>query len=188
MYAYPYSPAVITLFKGVVYETNEDTWKQVINYETDIKKYFDVIGLNLYIDKTEGYAFLRQNEPDDEEAQNNLRLIERRQLSYPVTLLCVLLRKRLLEADVAGGDTRVVLEKDQIRDMLKIFLPETSNEAKTSDKIDEYINKVVDYGFLRKIKNEQNQYEINRILKAKISADTLQDIEQVLREYANSLN
>ena len=72
--------------------------------------------------------------------------------------------------------------------MLKIFLPETSNEAKTIDKIDEHINKVVEYGFLRKLKNDKNQYEINRIIKAKISADTLQHIEQVLKEYANSIN
>ena len=75
-------------------------------------------------------------ESEDEEQQNPLpRLIEKRQLSYPVTLLCVLLRKALLEADASGGDTRVILEKEKIRDMLKIFLPETSNEAKTSDKI-----------------------------------------------------
>jgi hypothetical protein len=147
------------------------------------------MNLEVFIDASEGYAFLRQIENEDEEQQNNLpRLIEKRQLSYPVTLLCVLLRKTLLEIDATGGDTRVILEKEKIRDMLKIFLPDSSNEAKTSDKIDDHINKVVEYGFLRKLKNNQNQYEINRILKAKISADTLHHIEQVLKEYANSIN
>lgn len=188
-YPYPYSPAVITLLKGVVYDTNESIWKLVVNFQEDIKKYLAVIGLELYVDATEGYAFVKQTETEeDEENTGNLKLVERRQLSYPVTLLCVLLRKRLLEADATGGETRVILNKDEIRDMLKIFLPETSNEAKAFDKIDEYINKVVEYGFLRKLKNNQNQYEINRIIKAKISADTLQQIEQGLKEYANSIS
>jgi hypothetical protein len=116
-----------------------------------------------------------------------MRLIDKRPLSYPVTILCVLLRRLLLEADASGGDTRILVEKDKIRDLLKTFLPDTSNEAKSSDKIDEYINKVVDYGFLKKIK-DTNQYEINRIIKAKISADLLQQVEQELREYAKSFN
>jgi hypothetical protein len=188
MNSYPYSQAIISLLKGVVYDTSEETWKELIKYETDIKKYFEVMNLNLFIDTSEGYAFLRQTESEDEEQVNIPRLIEKRQLSYPVTLLLVLLRKALLEIDATGGDTRVILEKEKIRDMLKLFLPENSNEARTMDKIDEHINKVVEYGFLRKLKNDQNQYEINRIIKARISADTLQDIEKVLKEYANSIN
>jgi hypothetical protein len=188
MNSYPYSQTVISLLKGIVYDTSHDIWKELLKYENEIKNYFEIMNLNVFIDTSEGYAFLRQNEPEDEDNPGNLpRLIDQRQLSYPVTLLLVLLRKTLLEVDATGGETRVILEKEKIRDMFKIFLPETSNEAKTTDKIDEHINKVVEYGFLRKLKN-QNQFEINRVLKAKISADTLQYIEEVLKKYANSIN
>lgn len=181
----PYSPVIISLFKGVVYRSNADNWKQLIEYELDIKKYFEVINIDVFVDDKEGFAFLKQKDNEDED-QNLPRLIEKRQLSYPVTLLCVLLRKKLIEADSTGSDVRVVMSKDKIKDMLKVFLPDISNEAKIMDRMNEYINKVVEYGFLRKLKNSDDEYEINRIITAQITADKLQQIEESLKEYARS--
>ena len=125
----------------------------------------------------------------EEEEENYPRLIEKRPISYPVTLLCVLLRKRLLEADAAGGETRVILNRDQIIDMLKIFLPESTNETRIIANIDSYINKVIDYGFLRQMKSSEDQdvYEINRVLIARIRADELQYLEGKLKEHARSI-
>ena len=40
----------------------------------------------------------------DEDGSALPRLVPRRQLSYPVSLLLALLRKRLAEADAAGGE------------------------------------------------------------------------------------
>ncbi len=161
----------------------QDNWKQLIEYEIDIKKYFDVINIDVFVDDKEGFAFLKQKENDDDD-QNLPKLIEKRQLSYPVTLLCVLLRKKLIEADSTGSDVRVVMNKDKIKDMLKLFLPDISNEAKIMDRMNEYINKVVEYGFLRKLKNSDDEYEINRIITAQITADKLQQIEESLKGYA----
>lgn len=161
--------------------------KDLLNYENDVKKYFEVIGLSLYVDKTEGFAFLRQIEQQEDEQGNYLRLIEKRQLSYPVTILLVMLRKCLLEADSSSGETRIILGKEKIREMLKMFFPETTNEVRWY-KIDECINRVVEFGFLRKLKTNPNQYEINRIIKAKISAEVLQGIEQELISYARAFN
>lgn len=179
----PYSAVIISLFKGVVYRSNQDNWKQLIEYETDIKKYFDVINIDVFVDDKEGFAFLKQKDLEDED-QNLPKLIEKRQLSYPVTLLCVLLRKKLIEADSTGSDVRVVMSKEKIKDMLKVFLPDISNEARIMDRMNEYINKVVEYGFLRKLKNSDDEYEINRIITAQITADKLQQIEESLKEYA----
>jgi hypothetical protein len=181
---YPYSDALISLLKGVVYDTNENIWKKIINYENDIKNYFKALKLDLYLDKSEGYAFLKQSELNDDEKE--LRLIDKKQLSYPVTVLCVILRKILLEADLSGTNTKVIVEKEKIKEVLKIFLPDSYNEVKFYDKIDEYINKVIDYGFLKKLK-EPGKYEINRIVKAKISADVLSNIEKELIEYAGNI-
>lgn len=181
----PYSPVIINMLKGVVYKTDEQNWKLLNEYRDDIKKYFDAIGLYILIDDSEGYAFLRQREYGEDEKYIP-KLIDKRQMSYPVTLLCVLLRKRLLESDITGGETRIIITKDKIKDMMKIFLPGGSNEAKVLDKVNEHINKVVEYGFLRKLKNDQEEYEINRILSAYITADKLQQIEHDLREYAGS--
>ena len=185
----PFAPVIISLFKGVLTSAKTETWKLLVQYETDIKKYFSIVGLEVYIDHVEKFAFLKEKDLFEEEEENYPRLIEKRPISYHVTLLCVLLRKRLLEADAAGGETRVILNREQIIDMLKIFSPESTNETRIIAKIDSYINKVVDYGFLRQLKSSEDQdvYEINRVLIARIRADELQYIEGKLKEHARSI-
>lgn len=186
----PYAPVIIYLLKGVLYAENSDAWNLLLNYEVDIRKHFEAFGISIFVDHAEGYAFLQQKElQQEEEGQEELNfqlpsLIEKRPLSYPITLLCVLLRKKLLEEDAKGGETRVVLSREEMVEMIRIFLPEHSNEAKIIDSIDGYINRVIGYGFLRKLKNEEGKFEINRIIKAKITADVLNDIERKLKEYA----
>ena len=185
----PFAPVIISLFKGVLTGAKTETWKLLVQYETDIKKYFSIVGLEVYIDHVEKFAFLKEKDLFEEEEENYPRLIEKRPVSYPVTLLCVLLRKRLLEADAAGGETRVILNRDQIIHMLKIFLPESTNETRIITNIDSYINKVLDYGFLRRLKSSEDQdvYEINRVLIARVRADELQYIEGKLKEHARSI-
>jgi hypothetical protein len=183
----PFAPVIINLLKGVLYEDNSQAWNLLIQYEPEVKKHFEGIGIDVYVDEAEGYAFLKQQELNPEENDGELALpalIERRQLSYPITLLCVLLRKRLLEEDASGGNMKVVLSKEEIVDMIRVFLPEHSNEAKIIDSIDTYINRIISYGFLRKLKNEEGKFEVKRIIKAKITADILQNIEQKLKDYA----
>lgn len=131
---------------------------------------------------------MKQKQFDEGQEINLPNLIEKRQLSYPVTLLCVLLVEKLVEFDVTGGDsTRLIVDKEELKEMLRIFLPERTNEAKLFDNIDAHINKLVDYGFLRKLNNAESKYEVKRILKAKIPADTLQEIKNRLEEYAKSI-
>ena len=77
------------------------------------------------------------------------RLVPRRSLSFQVSLLLALLRKKLAEFDAQSGDTRLMLTRAQIAEMVRVFLPATSNEARLLDQIDTHINKVVDLGFLR---------------------------------------
>ncbi len=76
------------------------------------------------------------------------------------------------------------LSKEQIKDLILTFLPEKSNEARLIDNIDSYINKLIDYHFLRKLSNQSLEYEVKRILKARITVDTLQEIKKKLYEYA----
>ena len=66
--------------------------------------------------------------------------------------LLALLRKKLAEFDAGGGDTRLVLSRDEIVELVRVFLPDSSNEARLIDQIETHINKVVDLGFLRRLK------------------------------------
>ncbi len=183
----PYSPAVIRLLQGVVYEEDKKTWDLVVAYQSDIRQYLQVMGLMLELYESDGYAFVRQRtaEADDEEALPVL--VRRMPLSYPVTLLCVLLRERLLEFDAQGGDSsRLIVSREQIVEMIRAFLPEKSNEARVVDSIDATINKLVDYNFLRKLVNRSGEYEVMRILKARITVTELQEIKQKLYDYTLS--
>jgi hypothetical protein len=183
----PYAPAIIRLLQGVVYNDDRALWDNLINYQVKIKEYFGMIGLEVYILESEGFAFLRQKQFAEETDDGNKiilpELIRKQPLSYSVSLLCVLLLERLIEFDVAGGDsTRLILNKDEIRNMMMIFLSEKTNEAKVIDKLDADINKLVDYGFLKKLND--GEYEVRRILKAKVPIDKLLEIRQKLESYA----
>jgi uncharacterized protein DUF4194 len=180
------SQAVTQLMKGVVYrDTHEKGWRHLLALQPQVKDFVAVLGLVVVIDEAEGYAFLRQRPADDPDEANPLpRLIPRRSLSFHVSLLLALLRKKLAEFDAHGGDSRLMLSREQITEMIRVFLPPTSNEARLTDQIDAHINKAVEYGFLRQAKNTEQVYEVRRILKAFVDGQWLADFDEKLAEYA----
>lgn len=179
-----HSLPIIYLFKGVLYNTNETVWKSLIQYQNDIKNYFSVVGIDLIINQSEGFAFLKQREIVEETTIHFPKLIEKRQLSYPVSLLCILLRKKLLDFDNTGEESRLILSKEQIVELILSFLPDnTSNEKKVIDKIDAHIKRLIELGFLRELKNEQERYEVSRILIAYLPVEELQNVLNKLNDY-----
>lgn len=110
------SALVIPLLKGVIYQENDaGLWHALLQLQTRVRDYVAVLGLDLTLDEAEGYAFLRARlESDDEAAPKLPRLIARRPLSFSVSLLLALLRKKLMEFDASGSDTRLVLSRDEI--------------------------------------------------------------------------
>jgi hypothetical protein len=182
------SSAVIPLMKGAVYRDIHDrAWKHLLHLQPQVRDYVAVMGLQVIIDEAEGYAFLRQRPADPDDNDPPPRLIPRHALSFHVSLLLALLRKKLAEFDAQGGDTRLVLTRAQITEMIRVFLPGTSNEARLMDKIDEHIGKVERLGFLRPVKNAEQSYEVRRILKAFIDGQWLADLDTRLAEYSGLL-
>ncbi len=184
------SPLLIGLFKGVLYREDDlPGWQKLIEQQVAVRDYIHILGLELILDEAEGYAYLRQQQDEGEDGKTGIpRLIPRRQLSYPVSLLLALLRKRLAEFDASSGDARLILSRDQLVELLRLFLPEGSNEARLIDRIDSHIAKVVELGFLRKLRGQQEPlYEVRRILKAFIDAQWLNEFDLRLAEYAAQL-
>lgn len=185
----PYALAVIKLLQGVVYNDDKATWDCLIQYQRDIKQHFSGIGIEVFIQENEGFAFLKQKETEPGTEEYLPHIIEKRQLSYPVTLLTVLLFEKLVEFDMKSGDSsRLILDREEIKDSLRIFLPEGSNEADLIDKVDKHISKLVEIGFLRQLTTSPNKFEVRRILKAKVDADRLQEIKEKLREHAKLIS
>ena len=172
---------VIHLMKGVLYrDTNPAVWQQLQDLHARVIDYVSVIGLDLVLDEAEGYAFLRQVN-DEEHALP--KLIARRPLSFPVSLLCVLLRKKMVEQDAGGGESRLILSREQIVEMMRVFLPDRANEARLFDQIDTHINKATEFGFLKKLNSNPPAWEVRRIIKALVDADWLADFNEKLKVY-----
>ena len=178
------SAVLISLLKGVVYQDqHQKIWQDLVTLQGAVSDYVAVLGLELCIDEAEGFAYLKQQEGVEEaEGEEIPRLVARRALSYPVSLLCILLRKKLLEAD-AEGETRVILERKQIVDMLTVFLPARANEARIVEQVDAHISRLVEFGFLRKMRGEAGLFEVRRILKAFVDADWVADFKDKLESY-----
>jgi len=184
----PYALAVIKLFQGVVNNDDKAAWNCLIQYQLEIKQFFSGIGIEVFIQENEGFAFLRQRVRDSDQDDALPSLLRKDQLTYPVTLLSVLLYEKLVEFDMKGGDsTRLIIDREEIKDTVRIFLPEASNEANLIDKVDKNINKLVEIGFLRPLSTSPNKFEVRRILKAKIPAESLLEIKERLREHAKLL-
>jgi hypothetical protein len=182
------SVAVTQLMKGAVYrETHDRAWNHLLQLQPQVRDHVAVLGLQVVIDEAEGYAFLRQRPGDEDEERQLPRLIPRRALSFHVSLLLALLRKKLAEFDAQGGETRLMLTRAQIAEMLRVFMPATSNEARLLDRIDEHIGKAEQLGFLREAKNGEQVYEVRRILKAFVDGQWLADLDAKLAEYATLL-
>jgi hypothetical protein len=179
----PFSRVIIALMKGVVYQESDPAlWQDLFTLQARARDYIKVLGLELMLDEAEGYAWLRTR-PMVEGATELPRLIPRRQLSFPVSLLLALLRKKLVEFDAGGGESRLILSRDEIVEMLHVFLPAGSNETRQVKQIDSYINRIVDSGFLRRLRGSENQLEVRRILKAFVDAQWLSELDQRLEDY-----
>ena len=183
------SAVVVPLLKGVLYrEDDAGRWSALLQLQGAVRDYVAVLGLELSLDEAEGYAFLRARVPADEDGGEAIpRLVTRRPLSFPVSLLLALLRKKLAEFDASGADTRVVLTLDEVVEMLRVFLPPASNESRLVDQVDTHINKIAELGFVRRLRGRDDSLEVLRILKAFVDAQWLAEFDARLAAYRAQL-
>lgn len=183
---------LVSLLKGVLYRDDAaDLWNNLLHLQARVREHAGVLGLELTLDDAEGYAFLRSRpDAEDESGARTPRLMARRPLSFPVSLMLALLRKKLAEFDAGGDDTRLVLPRDEIVEMVRVFLPESSNEARVTDRIDGHLNRIVELGFLRRMKapGAEEAFEVRRILKAFVDAQWLAEFDAKLEEYRAALD
>ncbi|OIQ89884.1 hypothetical protein GALL_281920 [mine drainage metagenome] len=191
------SQLMVHLLKGVLYrDDDERLWASLLRLQARVREQSAVLLLDLVLDEAEGHAFLKSR-PDPDESEGvprQPRLVARRPLSYPVSLMLALLRKRMAEFDAGGGDTRLVLSRDEIAELMRVFLPDGTNEARLVDQVDATITKVVDLGFLHRLKpatgggQDRGHYEVRRILKAFVDAQWLADFDARLEVYRTALS
>jgi len=192
----------IRLLKGAIYRQKQaDLWTWLERDQYQIRQYFAEIGLSLLLDEAEGYAFLRQIDLEGEPSSvENLdqqqseqaavltlpRLINKRALPFAQSLLLVLLRKRLAEHDSEESSPRLIITRAEIHQWLQPYFDADNNELKQQREFNILINKIIELGFLRVLKNYPDEFEVQRIIKAFIHAEHIALQLDLLTAYANS--
>lgn len=141
---YDLSAVVVPLLKGVIYQEERPAmWDALLVLQARVRDYVAVLGLELALDEAEGYAFLRsQPESDDPATPRVPRLVARHRLSFPVSLLLALLRKKMAEFDAGGGDTRLILSLDDVVELIRVFMPAGSNETRLMDQVETHLQSI----------------------------------------------
>jgi hypothetical protein len=189
-----FAPLMLRLLQGAVYDTDKTQWRELEQQQVGIGQYLGRIGLELCLDQEQGLAYVRQPAPDEDDydaGQPTLpRLMRRHQLSYELTMLCVVLRHHLDQFDqTATDDTRrCYLTRAELRQQLELFARPTTHEAQTIKQLDANLKTAEKLGFLRpvladKTTGAEEQYEILRLIMALIPNEKLLEIRDHLRRY-----
>ena len=176
--------ATILLLKGLFYkEDNERAFYELLNNSYGvISDYFENIGLEVRVDEGDGYAYL-VNKVYEDEKDALPKLITQRELNYKTSLLCVLLRKKIADFEMQSDNERAIITKEDIVSSLVLFLDMKFNEVKLLREVDTTIKKVQELGFLKKIKTDDEAYEIKSSIKAFVDAFWLDEFDKKLQEY-----
>ncbi|HBE02576.1 MAG: hypothetical protein A2096_11890 [Spirochaetes bacterium GWF1_41_5] len=179
-----YSPVLVKLLGGPLYSEDRQSWELLITNRHFIEVFFSKLGIGLFIQEADGYAYLCQYS-DEELALEQYkipRLIRRMPLTYEVTLMLVLLRDRLQQFEISRTqEERLVMTRDELREMVTLFFREKADEVKMLGNIDAVIQKTADLGFLRLLSSKQkNLYEVMRIIKSRLPAEELEHIREKL--------
>ena len=183
----PYSKAIVFLLKKTD-EKSSSVWEDIINYQIEIQDYLSVIGLELIVKKDEGFAYVKQIVWKDDAALN---LVSRRRMGFEASIILVVLRQILEDYDNNPIETQSIdkiITNNEIKDEIRLFLPEKYDKAKLEKDLDTYIQRVADWGFLKEIKrnNDEVRYKIHRIIKEKVTLEDLDLFKKKLEEYANT--
>ena len=113
-------------------DTNPALWQGLLALQARVRDYVAMLGLELLLDEAEGYAYLRQKPSRGHQFEAPPRLVHRRALSYPVSLLLALLRKKLAGSMPRAATRALVLTSEQIVELVRACsgLPIPRTEAR----------------------------------------------------------
>lgn len=186
-----FAPLAIRLLKGVIYEEDARSWNELLKvHELPLRRYFAQIGLDLIVNRQEGFAYLRQA-PQEETEENPLpRLMTRRSLTVDQSILCVLLREHLEDFTINDGAGREpILTLRDIREMVELFFRERNTQQRFLKDVKKTVEDVRRLGFLEELNSgdaglndDEWRYRVKRILKAFIGPDELQQLAQQITQ------
>jgi hypothetical protein len=183
----PYTTVFIKLLKGPVEYLEKGAWELLLQYQAELTKFLRQLGLNLVLDKEDGYAYLEQVKLDEEE--NAIGWVRRIQLGYEESILLVLLRDMMAEFEVGEAATRELIKKRrEIKEYAELFFKENPSRVKFIRDLDRLIDRVEEMDFLEKVENndlqDEQKFRIKKIIKARVDNEILENFKQQLTEHA----
>ncbi len=183
-----FSPASFVkakLLQAPIYREDGELWVTLQLQQEEIRQFFRQIGQELIVDEAEGYSFIRQIQVENDE-MTIPRLMQRRPISYLATLLAVSLREEFIRFDAAPGDsTLLVKNRSQLQDLMRDFLRDSTNQVRDVARLDRAIQQLVELGFLHPFGDkDRDEFEVMRIVKARIGPDELEGIKERLVRHA----
>jgi hypothetical protein len=178
-----WSIAAVRLLQGVVYADDGPVWNFVLSHQSRLEEYFSRLGLLLVLDEPEGFAYLRQLEEDElPEGYDRLpKLFRKTRLSYDATLLCVLLRdelRRFEEEDV--HNQRCVVATAELFEQWKPLFPQDQDEVRLRKGLETALKTLEGLKFVRLVGEEPAEWEVRRVLKARLTAKDLETLREQL--------
>jgi hypothetical protein len=183
----PYTPVFIKLLKGPVEYLEKTAWEQLLQFQAELTRFLQQLGLVLVLEKDDGYAYLEQTRLDEE--GNTVGWVRRIQLGYEESILLVLLRDMMAEFEVGEASTRELIKKRrEIKEYAELFFKENPSRVKFIRDLDRLIDRVEELDFLEKVETsdlpDEQKFRVKKIIKARVDNELLENFKQQLIEHA----
>src|SRR5882757_6874109 len=174
----PYTPVLIKLLKGPVEYLEKGIWEQLLQYQVELTRFLQQLGLVLVLEKDDGYAYLEQQRLDEEE--NVAGWVRRIQLGYEESILLVLLRDMMAEFEVGEAGARELIKKRrEIKEYAELFFKENPSRVKFIRDLDRLIDRVEELDFIEKVEHteppDEEKFRIKKIIKARVDHELLEN-------------
>ena len=184
---YPFTPVLIRLLKEPVEYLDKSVWDQLLQYQTELTRLLQNVGLILVLEKDDGYAYLEQIRLDEEE--NVAGWVRRSPLGYEESILLVLLRDMMAEFEVGeAGSRELIKRRREIKEYAELFFKENPSRVKFIRELDRLIDRVAELDFLEKVEPhdlaDEEKFRVKKIIKARVNNEALENFKQQLAEHA----
>ena len=187
----PWSQVCIKLLQGPIFRqnVNDKLWEKLEMYESDIQAFFAILGVSVAIDKADGFAFLQQNDLNEED-DNVSRLIRQIPLTEEQSFLCILLRDELNKFDNPNNSQNkssvLILRESELYEQFAMFYTSKTDQITARANFKKNLNRLCELGLLKEQNpddtEKDSEYEVRRYVRAKIDSEFCEEFMRKLKE------
>lgn len=203
----PWSAVAVKLLKGPLYKKREkkEIWDNLLTYKGALDEYFGVLGLRVFLETIDGYAYLEEisqgiekgmedEDKDENEDVSSTRIphiIKKTPLSYSASMLLVLLRNEIEKFELSQSQSDyAIMRKSEIAGLYKSFTKDKADEVKQMRSLDTTLRLLsrLTYIFPRGDALSDNdisddaEFELSPIIKARIDIEFMKELLKKMKE------